>query len=78
MPADLTWDIGVQFTSELCGTTASNPQAHGVCERSHCSLKATLGNPDKCELVGPSAPKEDLQCSAAELEDKSSPGTPEQ
>lgn len=53
-PADLTSDRGAQFTSELWNamarslgtqpypTTAYNPQANGLCERFHRSLKAAL------------------------------------
>ena len=88
-PSDLTSDRGSQFTSELWNavaeglgvklhrTTAYHPQANGLCERFHRSMKAALraslinGNwIDKLPwvLLGlRTAPKEDLQASSAEL-----------
>ena len=88
-PSDISSDRGPQFTSELWNavagglgvklhrTTAYHPQANGLCERFHRSMKAALrasltdGNwLDKLPWVMlglRTAPKEDLQCSAAEL-----------
>ena len=88
-PSDLSSDRGPQFTSELWNavaeglgvklhrTTAYHPQANGLCERFHRSMKAALrasltdGNwVDKLPWVMlglRSAPKEDLQSSSAEL-----------
>ncbi|XP_077359637.1 uncharacterized protein LOC144005384 [Festucalex cinctus] len=88
-PADLSSDRGAQFTSEVWNsiaeglgfklhrTSAYHPQANGLCERFHRSMKAALraglsdGNwVDKLPwiMLGlRTAPKEDLQCSSAEL-----------
>lgn len=88
-PSDVTSDRGPQFVSELWSsmaaslgikihrTTAYNPQANGLCERFHRSLKAALraalsdGNwIDRLPwvLLGlRSAAKEDLGASPAEL-----------
>ena len=88
-PSDLSSDRGPQFTSELWNavadglgvklhrTTAYHPQANGLVERFHRSMKAALragltdGNwVDKLPwvLLGlRCAPKEDLQSSSAEL-----------
>ena len=88
-PSDLSSDRGPQFTSELWSavaeglgvklhrTTAFHPQANGLCERFHRSMKAALrasltdGNwLDKLPWVMlglRTAPKEDLQSSSAEL-----------
>ncbi|KAJ8399524.1 hypothetical protein AAFF_G00409350 [Aldrovandia affinis] len=88
-PSDLSSDRGPQFTSELWSavadglgvklhrTTAYHPQANGLCERFHRSMKAALraslkdGNwLDKLPWVMlglRTAPKEDLQSSSAEL-----------
>ena len=53
-PSDLSSDRGSQFTSELWNavaeglgvklhrTTAYHPQANGLCERFHLSMKAAL------------------------------------
>ncbi|XP_054647648.1 uncharacterized protein gdpd2 isoform X2 [Dunckerocampus dactyliophorus] len=88
-PSDLSSDRGVQFTSELWGavagslgvklhrTTAYHPQANGLCERFHRSMKASL-RASLCDgdwvdrlpwvLLGlRCAPKEDLRASSAEL-----------
>ena len=88
-PSDLSSDRGAQFTSELWGavanslgvrlhrTTAYHPQANGLCERFHRSMKASL----RASLTDSNwvdrlpwvmlglrcAPKEDLQASSAEL-----------
>ena len=89
VPLDMTSDRGPQFTSELWNavarslgvklhrTAAYNPQANGLCERFHRSLKAALraslvdgGWVDRLPwvLLGlRSAPKEDLQASSAQL-----------
>ena len=89
MPLDITSDRGPQFTSqlwtslaELLGTklhhmTAYHPQANGLVERFHRSLKAALmtrlDNPNWSDelpwvLLGiRTAPKEDLETSSAEL-----------
>ena len=88
-PSDITSDRGPQFVSELWSalarslgtqvhrTTAYHPQANGLCERFHRSLKAALraaltdGNwADRLPWVMlglRSAPKEDLNASPAEL-----------
>lgn len=88
-PLDLTSDRGSQFTSELWTavatglgvklhrTTSFHPQANGMCERFHRTMKAALRAAltdsnwvDRLPwvLLGlPSAPKEDLQSSSAEL-----------
>uniref|UniRef100_A0AAV2LK87 Integrase catalytic domain-containing protein n=1 Tax=Knipowitschia caucasica TaxID=637954 RepID=A0AAV2LK87_KNICA len=88
-PSDLSSDRGAQFTSEIWNavagglgvklhrTTAYHPQANGLCERFHRSIKAALrasltdGNwVDKLPwfMLGlRTAPKEDLQSSSAEL-----------
>uniref|UniRef100_A0AAQ4Q920 Gypsy retrotransposon integrase-like protein 1 n=1 Tax=Gasterosteus aculeatus aculeatus TaxID=481459 RepID=A0AAQ4Q920_GASAC len=88
-PSDISSDRGAQFTSELWNavaqslgtklhrTTAYHPQANGLCERFHRSMKASLraglkdGNwVDKLPWVMlgiRTAPKEDLQSSSAEL-----------
>ena len=88
-PSDLSSDRGSQFTLELWNavaaglgvklhrTTAHHPQANGLCERFHNSMKAALragltdGNwVDKLPWVMLGlrcAPKEDLQSSSAEL-----------
>uniref|UniRef100_A0A3P8SD44 Gypsy retrotransposon integrase-like protein 1 n=1 Tax=Amphiprion percula TaxID=161767 RepID=A0A3P8SD44_AMPPE len=88
-PADLSSDRGSQFTSELWNavadglgmklhrTTAYHPQANGLCERFHRSMKAALRASladanwtDKLPWVMlglRTAPKEDLQSSSAEL-----------
>ncbi|CAL9689822.1 unnamed protein product [Knipowitschia caucasica] len=88
-PSDLSSDRGAQFTSEIWNavagglgvklhrTTAYHPQANGLCERFHRSMKAALrasltdGNwVDKLPWVMlglRTAPKEDLQSSSAEL-----------
>nr|XP_061827907.1 uncharacterized protein K02A2.6-like [Nerophis lumbriciformis] len=88
-PSDLSSDRGSQFTSELWAavaeslgvklhhTTAYHPQANGMCERFHRSMKAALRASlkdsawvDKLPwvMVGlRTAPKEDLQSSSAEL-----------
>lgn len=87
--ADLSSDRGAQFTSELWNamaeslgvklhrTTAYHPQANGLCERFHRSMKAALRAAladcnwiDKLPWVMlglRTAPKEDLQSSSAEL-----------
>ncbi|XP_061879645.1 uncharacterized protein LOC133631461 [Entelurus aequoreus] len=88
-PSDITSDRGSQFVSELWSalaqslgvqvhrTTAYHPQANGLCERFHRSLKAAL----RAALVDSnwidrlpwvmlglrSAPKEDLAAAPAEL-----------
>ena len=89
VPSDITSDRGPQFISELWSgmafslgvqvhrTTAYHPQANGLCERFHRSLKAALraalSNDRWSErlpwvLLGlRSAPKEDLDASSAEL-----------
>ena len=88
-PSDISSDRGAQFTSELWSavaqslgvklhhTTAYHPQANGLCERFHRSMKAALRASlkdsnwvDKLPwvLLGiRTAPKEDLQSSSAEL-----------
>ena len=88
-PSDLTSDRGPQFTSELWNavagslgvklhrTTAYHPQANGLCERFHRTMKAALRAAltdsnwiDRLPWVMlglRSAPKEDLQSSSAEL-----------
>lgn len=87
-PETITTDQGRQFTSqifkalsELCGaqlrhTTAYHPQANGMVERLHRTLKAAImshSTPHWSDvlptiLLGMRASwKEDLQCSAAEL-----------
>ncbi|KAJ8362061.1 hypothetical protein AAFF_G00399960 [Aldrovandia affinis] len=89
VPADLSSDRGAQFTSELWAaiarqlgvtlhwTTAYHPQANGMCERFHRSLKVSL----RAALQGDAwvdtlpwvllglrtAPKADLGASSAEL-----------
>ncbi|KAJ8397610.1 hypothetical protein AAFF_G00436090 [Aldrovandia affinis] len=89
VPSDLSSDRGPQFTSQLWTsitqqlgislhrTAAYHPQANGLCERFHRSMKAAL----KVDLQGNSwidrlpwvmlglrtAPKEDLLSSSAEL-----------
>ena len=89
VPSSITSDRGSQFTSaiwsalmQLLGsvhhrTTSFHPQANGMIERFHRSLKAAL----RARLSGPhwidelpwvllgvrTAPKEDLQASSAEL-----------
>ena len=89
VPTDMTSDRGSQFTSalwtlvsqklgvKLHRTTAYHPQANGLVERFHRTLKAAL----KARLQGPdwydelpwvllgirTAPKEDLKSSSAEL-----------
>ena len=87
-PSDLSWDRGSQFTSELWNvvaeglpvklhcTTAYHPQANGLCERFHRSMKAALRASLKdgdwvdrlpWVMLGlRCAPKEDLQSSSAE------------
>ncbi|XP_023816875.1 uncharacterized protein LOC105357974 [Oryzias latipes] len=89
LPSDITSDRGPQFTSELWSgmarslgvqvhrTAAYHPQANGLCERFHRSLKAALraALTDDCwldrlpwVLLGlRSAPKTDLDASSAEL-----------
>ena len=88
-PSDLSSDRGAQFTSEIWNavasslgvklhrTTAYHPQANGLCERFHRSMKAALRASltdsnwlDKLPWVMlglRTAPKEDLQSSSAEL-----------
>ena len=88
-PSDISSDRGAQFTSELWSavaqslgvklhhTTAYHPQANGLCERFHRSMKAALRASLKDSnwvdkllwvLLGiRTAPKEDLQSSSAEL-----------
>ncbi len=88
-PSDISSDRGPQFTSELWKevarilgvqlhhTTAFHPQANGLCERFHRSLKtalrASLADDRWIErlpwvLLGlRTVPKEDLQSSSAEL-----------
>ena len=88
-PSDLSSDRGSQFTSELWNavaeglgvnlhrTTAYHPQANGLCERFHRSMKAALRTSlrdgdwvDRLPwvLLGlRCTPKEDLQSSSAEL-----------
>ena len=87
--SDLTSDRGSQFTAELWSTvaqglgvklhrtTAYHPQANGLCERFHRSIKAALRASlhddswvDRMPWVMlglRTAPKEDLQTSPAEL-----------
>ncbi|KAL6490077.1 hypothetical protein MHYP_G00004220 [Metynnis hypsauchen] len=89
VPSDLSSDRGSQFTSDLWNsvaqglgvhlhrTTAYHPQANGLCERFHRSMKAALRASLRDEgwidrlpwvMLGlRSAPKEDLQASSAEL-----------
>ena len=89
VPSDISSDRGPQFTSGLWNTvaeslgtklhrtTAYHPQANGLCERFHRSMKAALraslkdGNlVDRLPWVMlglRTAPKEDLQASSAEL-----------
>uniref|UniRef100_A0AAV2MFB0 Integrase catalytic domain-containing protein n=1 Tax=Knipowitschia caucasica TaxID=637954 RepID=A0AAV2MFB0_KNICA len=89
VPLDLTSDRGPQFTSELWTsvagslgvklhrTTAYHPQANGLCERIHRTMKGALWASlvdnswvDRFPwvLLGlRSAPKEDLRSSSAEL-----------
>ena len=89
VPADVSSDRGSQFTSELWNavagslgvklhrTTAYHPQANGLCERFHRSMKAALRASLKDSswvdrlpwvMLGlRSAPKEDLKSSSAEL-----------
>lgn len=88
-PSDISSDRGAQFTSELWDavaqnlgvrlhrTTAYHPQANGLCERFHRSMKAALRASlkdsnwvDKLPWVMlgiRTAPKEELQSSSAEL-----------
>ena len=88
-PSDLSSDRGSQFTSELWNavaeglgvklhrTTAYHPQANGLCERFHRSMKAALRASLKdgdwvdrlpWVMLGlRCAPKEDLRSSSAEL-----------
>ena len=88
-PMDISSDRGPQFTSDLWEavasclgmqvhrTTAYHPQANGLVERFHRSLKASLRATltdaewvDKLPWVMlgiRTAPKDDLQCSSAEL-----------
>ena len=88
-PSDVSSDRGPQFTSELWNavagglgvrlhrTTAYHPQANGLCERFHRSLKAAIrasltddGWVDRLPWVMlglRTAPKEDLRASSAEL-----------
>ncbi|XP_059927934.1 uncharacterized protein LOC132472359 [Gadus macrocephalus] len=88
-PSDVSSDRGPQFTSELWNavagglgvrlhrTTAYHPQANGLCEGFHRSLKAALrasltddGWVDRLPWVMlglRTAPKEDLRASSAEL-----------
>ena len=88
-PSDISSDRGPQFTSQLWGaiaqnlgvqvhhTTAYHPQANGLVERFHRSLKAalraSLDNADWVDklpwvLLGlRTAPKDDLHASSAEL-----------
>ncbi|KAK9543202.1 hypothetical protein VZT92_000997 [Zoarces viviparus] len=88
-PADVSSDRGPQFTSELWNavagslgvklhrTTAYHPQANGLCERFHRSMKAALRASLKDSswvdrlpwvMLGlRTAPKDDLQASSAEL-----------
>uniref|UniRef100_A0A674PAD7 Gypsy retrotransposon integrase-like protein 1 n=1 Tax=Takifugu rubripes TaxID=31033 RepID=A0A674PAD7_TAKRU len=88
-PSDITSDRGPQFVSELWSsmarslgtqvhrTTAYHPQANGLCERFHRSLKAALRAALSDDswvdhlpwvMLGlRSAPKEDLDASPAEL-----------
>uniref|UniRef100_A0AAQ4R448 Integrase catalytic domain-containing protein n=1 Tax=Gasterosteus aculeatus aculeatus TaxID=481459 RepID=A0AAQ4R448_GASAC len=88
-PSDISSDRGAQFTSELWNavaqslgtkhhrTTAYHPQANGLCERFHRSMKASLraglkdgnwvDNLPWVMLGIRTAPKEDLQSSSAEL-----------
>ena len=89
VPLDMTSDRGLQFTSamwstvssqlgiQLHRTTAYHPQANGLVERFHSTLKASL----KAQLSSPNwvdelpwvlsgirlIPKDDLQASSAEL-----------
>jgi transposase InsO family protein len=89
LPGDISSDRGPQFTSQLWSdvatlfgshlnrTTAYHPQANGIVERFHRSMKASL----EARLKGPNwadelpwvmlgirtAPKEDLDTSSAEL-----------
>ncbi|XP_057695302.1 uncharacterized protein LOC130917681 [Corythoichthys intestinalis] len=88
-PSDISLDRGAQFTSELWGAVADSlgvklhrtsvyhPQANGLCERFHRSMKASLraclSDGDWVDrlpwvLLGlRCAPKEDLHASSAEL-----------
>ena len=89
LPSEISSDRGAQFTSKLWAnmaqqlgthhsrTTAYHPQANGLVERFHRSLKSSL----RARLTGPNwmnelpwvllglrtAPKEDLKTSSAEL-----------
>ncbi|KAL7857065.1 hypothetical protein SRHO_G00159640 [Serrasalmus rhombeus] len=89
VPSDISSDRGPQFTSglwtsmaaglgvHLHRTTAYHPQANGLCERFHRSMKAALraslqddgwtGRLPWVMLGLRSAPKDDLQASSAEL-----------
>lgn len=75
--SELWTAVAVGLGVKLHGTMAYNPQGNGLCERFHRSMKAALrASLTDCNWIDRlpwvmlglcSAPKEDLQCSSAEL-----------